>query len=370
MKLKNTYFKFYPKGKNEGINIVAKSVNIGYIFGSLPVNAKLDGTKNNLEIDKLAIRFAAGQNYDLDNLVPSDIRMFEFSDGVLTYRMQCQVSLRVDDFFTILTLNPIQNENFEVWTAGEKEIIESGFNPFEFYPVGAVYVTKDEEFDPNIEWGGEWVCETRVSLPWSEQACPVKDGYLNTKNLPAIYQWVKVSMSGPNKIVYDGTEYSLADNIDPNLFCKNSPVNWPVVGGGTLKIENKGKVSELSIRSVTKGTTIIPDNFLNNYSKLEKLELLGFRDVTNIGKDFLYYCKWLSEVDLSQLKSLVRIESGFLYNCAILDEITVPFRQPPFVADKDFMLDVREDLVIHCGKYLEDYKKAPIWSLRKDYMEE
>ncbi|MCF0227545.1 MAG: hypothetical protein HUJ52_01860, partial [Malacoplasma sp.] len=98
---------------------------------------------------------------------------------------------------------------------------------------------------------------------------------------------------------------------------------------------------------------------------------------TSIGDDFLMCCWDLTKLDLSPLKNIRSIGYDFLTGCYGLKDIILPDKDPASfeVSNKEkkeggethkyyygFMEDVPEDVVIHCGEYLSNYKTTDPWS--------
>ena len=157
-------------------------------------------------------------------------------------------------------------------------------------------------------------------------------------------------------MIFNGKEYKLPFDIDPNLFSTISNATGvktptiPLRDGSTLKI--------------------------NGYSDWKKLDALYLSycdsSVTSLNTNFLKLCTGLQAVDLSGLKNIDYISYGFLQECSSLKQITLPKVSPKaielFDEEDNLMVGFAADALIGCGEFLDEYKTTAPWSVYADRM--
>ena len=183
-------------------------------------------------------------------------------------------------------------------------------------------------------------------------------------------------------VVYDGKQYELNDNINPNSFQVNdlTTQTLQLKNGESLILNsiNWTKLQKIRFNSCDPIVTSLDDYFLNGCSNLVELDLFGLKNITKIGKNFLYLCGSLTSVDLSQLTNVQEIESSFLSECTKLDEIFIPGKSAETFTTSsiDFMKNVPENTHIYCGSgyivnyitHRDIYGRTSPWSTRNDYL--
>ena len=201
-----------------------------------------------------------------------------------------------------------------------------------------------------------------------------------------------------NLMTYGGQEYELAANIDPNVFCgtttpeSKSAYIVPLKNGTNLTIylgdyQHK-KITSLSLKNCDSTKTTINDSFLRDCENLASLDLTGLGEIITIKSyflmncnaitslnvnfdkfikletiesSFLANCKKFTEVDMSMMTSLKTMGSNFLQGCSNVTDLWVPFTSTPptpTLTGSFFPANLKH---IHCGKYLDDYKKNQYW---------
>lgn len=202
-----------------------------------------------------------------------------------------------------------------------------------------------------------------------------------------------------NYMVYDGKQYRLADNIDPNSFCISTYAGGsafviPLYYTGKLTIDfgnnDQYKITSITLKHCGEEYTTIGDSFLRDCEKLESLDLSGlgkitkieswfmmncesitslnidfdkFTNLQTIGSSFLANCTNFNEVDLSGLLSLTKMGINFLQGCSKVTDLWVPFKNTPptpSVTGTMFPANLKH---IHCGEYLSYYQNDPVWGL-------
>ena len=203
----------------------------------------------------------------------------------------------------------------------------------------------------------------------------IADIKLGNQNIKKVYRgsdliWEKQSPTptGDNKLTYDGTEYILIDNIDPNLFITyNSGYltqTYPLKNGGTLEINyatNRAKLTSLELHTISKDT--ITGNFLYGCSGLTSLTL-DLPNFTTFYYSFLSNCSGLTSLTLD-LPSLTST-GYFLPNCSGLTSLTLWDQDPSTVSvsSSNFMYNCNPNEIKVPSQYISWYNSNSPWSAK------
>ena len=159
-----------------------------------------------------------------------------------------------------------------------------------------------------------------------------------------------------NTMEFEGKEYELADNINPNVFLTVSSWGYsqssdiPLKDGSTFRIEsclgNDGwnQITSLKLTSLDPNIHDISTYFLASCENLETLDISGFTNITSIDEEFCYYCRSLKHVILPN-KPAYEFDyvSPYLF-------FQVGWGRP------------NPDLVMDGGKYVNSYRHNAPWS--------
>ena len=157
-----------------------------------------------------------------------------------------------------------------------------------------------------------------------------------------------------NKVKYNGVEYELVDNIDPNKFKSYEGTynfftqTYELKDGGEPLTINYGeefnsktaKLQEVQIKSIDPTVEVIDDNFLTYCTKLTKVDLSGFTNIKATSHNFIAYAESLTSLDLSPMISLTSIGIDFLDECRQLTDLTLPNLSNVKTIDEYFIREV------------------------------
>ena len=196
---------------------------------------------------------------------------------------------------------------------------------------------------------------------------------------------------GTGYLTYNNENFILADNIDPNVFCKEGSWTVPTKNAGVIVIpESKRNAIRTFALPETITQTEIGNNFLSGCSELAHLDLSALKNVTKIGDNFLQGCSSLSSLDLNGLSNVVSVGNNFLSGLtfiSLLDlspmlkiesignnflsgsssiiDLTVFNKDPTNITidSKNFLNTVNKYcFTIHAGLYLNKYKATEPWT--------
>ena len=148
----------------------------------------------------------------------------------------------------------------------------------------------------------------------------VVGGYINNI-LSATRTFVVKDVAYKSMMTYDGIEYTLADNINPNVFVTWSTHGWTIntiwledgtyieIGGSQ---EEWDKLTSLTIASCDPKVTRINQGFLNGCSNLAYLDLSNMPSIEIIETNFVVTCNGLTDIDISGLSNVKEIQGAFL----------------------------------------------------------
>ena len=205
------------------------------------------------------------------------------------------------------------------------------------------------------------------------------DNYLEHKVTSGIIE------EGEGYMTYNGNNYLLADNIDPNIFCGDGTWYIPTKNNGTIAIpkSKRNQILTFALPETVKATKIgnnflsgctklahlsltgfdkvkvVGDNFLENCNSIQTLKLTNLSNVARIGNNFLHNCSSLWSTDFSTFKNVIEIDSGFLSGCTNITQIKL-FNQSPAtmtVEPENFMQGIKKYAVtVSAGDNLAKYK--------------
>ncbi|MCF0227501.1 MAG: leucine-rich repeat protein [Malacoplasma sp.] len=125
-----------------------------------------------------------------------------------------------------------------------------------------------------------------------------------------------------NRVSFGAEYIDLADNIDPNIFCKGwwdavylawYNIDFPLFDGSTLN-ERGYRMTSLELCSCDHNVKNLGNRFLYNCCRLKYLDLSGLNNIETIGDEFLYECNKLdNEVILP--KTLKSFGECFMMSC-------------------------------------------------------
>ena len=121
-----------------------------------------------------------------------------------------------------------------------------------------------------------------------------------------------------NTMIYNGNEYEIANNINPNIFCElnsSTIANVPLESGEFIDVEKESLTSLTILNVYEKTPTSIDSGFLYGCNNLTSLTLPETWHVTNIGKNFLCQCYALESLTIPSTWNVTQIGERFLSNC-------------------------------------------------------
>ena len=86
------------------------------------------------------------------------VPMMNLADGVQTYLTF--TNLKWTETAESSLFVPIGLVKYDSWNGYVAYESTKSFDVLDFYPIGSYFTTKNADFDPNVEWGGEWELDT------------------------------------------------------------------------------------------------------------------------------------------------------------------------------------------------------------------
>ena len=217
-------------------------------------------------------------------------------------------------------------------------------------PSGITYTVKDDGIHCDLKVAGS-VGQGKYPVDISCSATLSSGKVVYSQHLVVTIE-VLPQPHNQNKLVYNGTTYTLYDNFDPNQLCWENkaaqsthaplsvtyypnPETSTATDTLTIPWTDRNKITKVLLRTCKPTITSVNDRFLYAMYKLNEVDISGLCNVTTLGltfiggiarkdgQDFDAGFTLLKKVDLSPLSNVLTIAGDFMYNCTGLESIDI-----------------------------------------------